>query len=52
MKVKNHYESPEALVFSFKSEGVNRAEMKQLQEEKENLRDKVNLLTAHEFRNV
>ena len=22
MKVKNHYESPEALVFSFKSEGV------------------------------
>ena len=35
-----------------RSEEEHRAEMKQLQEENEYLRDKVNRLTAHELRNV
>lgn len=35
-----------------RSEEEYRAEMKQLQEENEYLRDKVNRLTAHEMRNV
>ena len=35
-----------------RSEEEYRAEMKQLQEENEYLRDKVNRLTAHELRNI